>query len=70
MNRSDVPLSERTSFTIDEWGALEGFSRSYSYRLIKAGRGPRTYRAGRSHRISREAAAEWRRKKEAETEAA
>jgi predicted DNA-binding transcriptional regulator AlpA len=47
------------SFSIDEWCQLHGFSRSFFYKLMSQGEGPKTFKIGRCTRISEAAAAEW-----------
>ena len=59
-------MPERHSWTIAEWGELHGYSRSKAYQIITNGR-VRTFKDGGSHRISREADAEYVKQREAET---
>ena len=47
------------SFSIDEWCALHGFSRSFFYKLAAQGEGPKPFKCGRCTRISEAAAIEW-----------
>src|SRR5258708_14097978 len=47
------------SFSIDDWCALHGFSRSFFYKLTSQGASPKTFKIGRCFRISEAAAAEW-----------
>lgn len=59
------------AFSIDEFCARHGpISRSYYYKLREAGLGPREIKIGTRVLISAEAAAVWRREREAATEAA
>jgi predicted DNA-binding transcriptional regulator AlpA len=47
------------SFSIDDWCALHGFSRSFFYKLASQGAAPKTFKCGRCTRISEAAAAQW-----------
>jgi predicted DNA-binding transcriptional regulator AlpA len=47
------------SYSIDDWCALHGFSRSFFYKLTTQGEAPITYKAGRCVRISENANAAW-----------
>jgi hypothetical protein len=59
------------AYSIDEFCARHGpISRSYYYKLKENGLGPREIKIGTRVLISREAAAAWRREREAATEAA
>ena len=56
------------AYTVLQFCAAHGgMSRSAFYQLIKENRGPRTFKIGRRTFIGAEAAAEWRRRMEAET---
>lgn len=55
-------------YSVPEFAAAHGISRSYLYQLWSEGRGPRRFKAGRRTLVSREAAAEWRRRMEEATE--
>ncbi len=63
-------LSERLSYTVEEFCELNGISRSGYYKNRAAGIGPREMRVGARVLISKEAAAEWRQAREVSTEAA
>lgn len=54
--------TDRAGWGITEWGARYGFSKATSYRVIKAGNGPRTsFVPGTTKQIiTREADEEWR----------
>ena len=52
-------------YTVPEFCALHRISRSLLYRLLKNGRGPRVMKAGKRTLITREAAEEWTRSREA-----
>lgn len=54
-------------FSIAEFCEVHGFTRPLYYELKKQGRGPREMAVGRRRMITQEAAAEWRRRMEAET---
>ncbi|MEI9930400.1 MAG: hypothetical protein WDM89_07555 [Rhizomicrobium sp.] len=56
--------------SVADFCKLNGIGRATFYKLIGAGRGPRTMKVGSRTLISDEAAEEWRRRMEAETEAA
>jgi hypothetical protein len=58
------------SYTVNEFCAVERISRSQLYEDWKACKGPRFYWNGKHRRISHEARVEWRRRREAEAEAA
>jgi hypothetical protein len=59
------------AFSIDEFCARHGpISRSYYYKLKELGLGPREIKIGTRVLISAEAAAAWRREREAATAAA
>lgn len=56
------------TFTVPQFcSAHGGISKSFLYKLIKDGVGPRLMKIGRRTLISAEAAAEWRAKMEAAT---
>lgn len=57
----------RQCFTVNEFCEAHRISRSHFYDLVRRGAGPRFFKAGLSTLISVEAAAEWRRRLEAET---
>jgi predicted DNA-binding transcriptional regulator AlpA len=58
---SSDPIPDRT---IPGWCEAHNLSRSTLYKMWREGRGPRSYKAGRSRRISHEADLEWRRQAE------
>lgn len=64
------PEVQRVAYSVDEFCAAHGFTRPTYYELEKRGEGPRTFRVGRRKLISVEAAAEWRRQREAQSRAA
>ena len=61
---------EIDAFSIGTFITRHEISRAYLYQLWDEGIGPRYMQLGRRRLISREAAAEWRRKMEAATAAA
>lgn len=66
-------ITTRTHEDIDAYSIARfiernSISRAYLYQLWSEGHGPRYMQLGRRRLISREAAAEWRRRMEAETE--
>ncbi len=56
---------EQDAFNIPEFCARHRISRAGLYNFWKAGTGPRYMMVGNRRRISREAAADWRRDREA-----
>ncbi len=54
----------RDAFGVDEFAARNGLSRGTLYNLWQRGDGPRYMQVGKRRLISREAAAEWRRRME------
>jgi hypothetical protein len=63
-------VDEKDAYSIDEFCARHGISRAGFYNTLKAGTGPRVMKVGNRTLISKEAAAEWRRKCEAEPQTA
>jgi hypothetical protein len=61
MHRAD----ERDAFSIPEFCRRNGFGPGLYFKIARDGRGPRVMRVGRRTLISREAAEEWRRAREA-----
>lgn len=55
------------AYTVSSFCEEHHISRSYLYQLWSEGRGPRRTKLGRRTLISGEAAADWRRRMEAET---
>jgi predicted DNA-binding transcriptional regulator AlpA len=53
------------SQSIEDWCRAHGFSRSFFYKLVSQGEGPRTFKAGRVTRISDQANREWVAQREA-----
>jgi hypothetical protein len=53
------------AYTIAEFCRAHRFSQAYYYELRASGRGPREMKVGSRRIISAEAAAEWRREREA-----
>jgi predicted DNA-binding transcriptional regulator AlpA len=56
-------------YTVDQFCVAHGISRRHFYTLKAEGKAPRTVQIERSVRISHEAAADWRREREAESAA-
>jgi hypothetical protein len=54
------PFAEPAVYTFAEFCRAHRISRSKLYRLLREGRGPRVMAIDSHHRISREAAADWR----------
>jgi hypothetical protein len=57
------------AFTIDQFCLAHGISKRHFYDLKNAGKAPRLMQIDRSIRIARDAAADWRREREAEAAA-
>ena len=57
----------KTVFSVAEFCREHGISRGLFYRLLREGCGPRVMKAGRRTLISHEAAEEWRRRMEHES---
>ena len=54
-------LQQTAAFTVDEFCVAHGrMSRTLFYELLKNGRGPRIFKAGRKTLVSVEAATAWR----------
>lgn len=61
----------KPTYTVNEFCEAHGsMSRTFFYKLIKEGKGPRLMKIGGRTLISQEAAADWRREIEAKTNAA
>ena len=58
-NRQRHPDVQRLSWTVAEWCAAHGISRSYYEKMQREGRGPRELRDGKIVRITPAADAEW-----------
>lgn len=56
---ASVATTAKAALSIDEWCAAYGFSRASFYNFSAAGIGPKFFRAGKSVRISLQAAQEW-----------
>jgi predicted DNA-binding transcriptional regulator AlpA len=56
---------QKLAFSIAEFCELHDISRAHFYNIIKTGDGPRMMEVGGRKVISREAAADWRREREA-----
>lgn len=61
---------QKSAFSPAQFCDQHGIARTTFYALLKEGRGPRTFKVGRRTLISVEAACDWRRRMEAESEAA
>lgn len=59
---------ERATYTLAQFMDGHNVSRTHFYRLQKAGLAPRLMRVGRRVLVSAEAAADWRKRMEAETD--
>ncbi|MDN3518322.1 hypothetical protein QWY84_11925 [Aquisalimonas lutea] len=59
MNRNTIKLADRESWTVEERAALRGYSRSFAYKMLAAGKGPELLRIERTARITRKADREW-----------
>lgn len=69
MNQHEIGYgyAARATDTIHQFCSGHNISRTHLYELIKQGKGPRLMKLGRRTLISAEAAADWRRRMEAET---
>jgi hypothetical protein len=56
---------ERDAYSIPEFCLRHGFSQAKYFQIAASGEGPRVMRVGKRVLISREAATEWRRSREA-----
>jgi len=65
MSHAEPPL-----YTVSGFCAAHHIARSFLYRLLREGRGPRVMKLGRRTFITREAAADWRAQMERETSTA
>jgi predicted DNA-binding transcriptional regulator AlpA len=63
-------MENRGAYRFEEWCERNGFTRAHGYHLLKTGRGPKTYKTGARRYVGTEADVEWRRRMEADTEAA
>lgn len=64
---TDSTTRDPATYTVSSFCQEHNISRSYLYELWSEGRGPRRTKLGRRTLITGEAAAEWRRRIEAET---
>ncbi|ABE62951.1 putative transcriptional regulator [Nitrobacter hamburgensis X14] len=55
------------SLTINEFCTAQKISRAYFYLLVRDGRAPRSFKLGKTTRISEDAVREWIAAREAET---
>ena len=58
----------KSTATVPQFCDGHNISRTHFYELIKQGRAPRLMKVGRRTLISQEAAADWRKRMEAETD--
>ena len=65
LEHSPARLGDRDVYTVNEFCDAHRISRATFYELLREGRGPRLMRIDSRVRISREAAADWRRASEA-----
>ena len=56
------PVADRDAYSIAEFAKRHSLSRSYVYELLARGEGPAVLAIGRRRLITREAAADWRRR--------
>jgi predicted DNA-binding transcriptional regulator AlpA len=64
-NRLAIPHADYEALSVVEFCEIHGVSRSLLYKLWAAGQGPKFFKAGARRLISKEAAAAWRREREA-----
>ena len=67
MSSTDLPPRGFANYTVDGFCRAHQISRALLYQLWADGRGPRRQKLGRTVRISKEAAAQWRQRMEEET---
>ena len=67
MNSNITDFTAYSAYSIEVFCKAHNISRASYYNLAKEGRGPKLMRVGSKPLISAEAAAEWRKKMEAET---
>ena len=65
-HKARPPPSDPDAYTIDTFCERHGLSHSFYYKLKAQGLGPREIKLNSKVLISREAAADWRREREAE----
>jgi hypothetical protein len=65
--QSPTVVQDPPSYTVEGFCKAHHIARSYFYTLLRSGRGPDIYKVGRRTYISGDAAAEWRRRMEAQT---
>lgn len=69
MNNTST-TSVPAAFSVEEFCRAHSISRTHFYEMAARGTGPRLMKVGRRTLISAEAAADWRRRMEAEAEVA
>lgn len=57
---------KKAAYSPQEFCEAHGMSRTAFYQVLKEGRGPTTFKVGRRTFVSEEAAADWRRRMEAD----
>ena len=67
LTASPCRSSNQLAFTVDEFCHYHNVSRPFFYKMLKAGIGPRFFKVGARTLVSTEAAAAWRREREAAT---
>jgi predicted DNA-binding transcriptional regulator AlpA len=67
MTKRSIAPVERATFTVNEFCATHHISRAKLYCMWNTGTGPRRMKIGTKNLISVEAAADWRREREAAT---
>lgn len=62
------PAVDRFAYSVPEFAKAHGLSRAHFYNLLRDGKAPKVMYVGRRTLVSREAAADWRRRMEAEAQ--
>jgi hypothetical protein len=67
MSRKPAIDQNQLAFTVDQFCHYHNLSRPFFYKMLKVGIGPRIFKVGTRTLVSTEAAAAWRREREAAT---
>lgn len=62
------PAVDRFAYSVPEFAEAHGLSRAHFYNLLRDGKAPKVMYVGRRTLVSREAAAEWRKRMESESQ--
>lgn len=64
-DRMSEPTQDRDAYSVQEFCSRHSISRATFYNLATAGTAPKTFKIGTRTLVSKEAAADWRRAREA-----